>query len=303
MDQFTKVLVVVAVACLTIVQSQVSFESCSMQCGASTLGNAASNTHSSTFRIGKQGPKGEKGEKGTNAEQCECNDVAELAQKVSLLQRALLKTCEDTTIISQSASSGIYTIFPFKNKSAGLEVFCDFETDGGVWLVFQRRVDGTENFFRNFSDYVTGFGNPKGEFWLGLDSLHKLTKNGEYELRIDMEDFDGNMRYAFYSNFLVGAGTDYELTVGGYSGDAGDSLSSYSGQKFSAKDLDQDTRSSASCALLYKGGWWYSNCHSANLNGLYLGGNHDSYADGVNWQTWLGYNYSLKKVEMKLRKK
>lgn len=51
----------------------------------------------------------------------------------------------------------------------------------------------------------------------------------------------------------------------------------------------------------YHGAWWYSDCHSSNLNGLYLGGPHKSYADGVNWKAWRGYNYSYKVSEMKVR--
>ena len=71
---------------------------------------------------------------------------------------------------------------------------------------------------------------------------------------------------------------------------------------FSAKDRDQDLHPS-SCAESYKGGWWYGACHSANPNGLYLRGTTDQYATGVVWNQWRGYYYSLKKMEIKIRKK
>lgn len=79
-------------------------------------------------------------------------------------------------------------------------------------------------------------------------------------------------------------------------------MSGHRGYPFSTKDQDNDSYTSGSCAVNHKGGWWYSQCHSSNLNGVYHHGPHSSYADGVNWHTWKGYNYSAKRSEMKIRK-
>ena len=167
--------------------------------------------------------------------------------------------------------------------------------------MFQRRMDGSVDFYRNWTDYQQGFGNLSGEFWLGLDKLHRLTSTST-QLRVDMQDFDGNSAYAKYTSFSVGdSASKYTLSVSGYSGTAGDSLGGHNGQKFSTRDQDNDASGdSFSCAQTYKGAWWYNACHSSNLNGLYHGGSHSSYADGVDWQTWKGHFYSLKFTEMKL---
>ena len=81
----------------------------------------------------------------------------------------------------------------------------------------------------------------------------------------------------------------------------GDSMTEFHlGQKFSTPDQDNDV-ASGSCAVTYRGAWWYGGCHQSNLNGLYLRGSHTSEADGVNWSHWKGYYYSLKFTEMKMR--
>ena len=82
---------------------------------------------------------------------------------------------------------------------------------------------------------------------------------------------------------------------------SGDSLSYHNGNKFSTYDQDNDGYFFGSCAARYKGAWWYNSCHRSNLNGIYHNGAHKSYADGVNWKDWKGYNYSLKFTEMKMR--
>ena len=185
-----------------------------------------------------------------------------------------------------------------------LQVYCDMDSDGGGWAVFQRRMDGTEDFYRGWADYVKGFGDLNGEFWLGLNKIHRLTQvaNRPTTLRVDLADFEGEKRYAKYTTFQVlDSSREYQLSVGGYSGDAGDSLVSvHNGMNFTTKDQDNDVHSS-NCAVSYKGGWWYGGCHYSNINGLYLSGQHTSYADGVEWYHWKGYYYSLKTTEMKLR--
>ena len=80
-----------------------------------------------------------------------------------------------------------------------------------------------------------------------------------------------------------------------------DFISAYLG--FSTNDQENDLDSSHHCSQLYKGAWWYKSCHHSNLNGLYLNGSHVSYADGVNWYSFRGYHYSLKRTEMKVRTK
>ena len=85
-----------------------------------------------------------------------------------------------------------------------------------------------------------------------------------------------------------------------FTGTAGDSLSSHHGMAFSTKDRDND-KFGGNCAVSFKGAWWYGDCHSSNLNGLYHHGVHNSYADGINWRHWKGYKYSAKRAEMKIR--
>lgn len=81
---------------------------------------------------------------------------------------------------------------------------------------------------------------------------------------------------------------------------AGDALLKHNGMKFTTKDRDND-HSENNCASFYHGAWWYRNCHTSNLNGQYLRGQHTSYADGIEWSSWTGWQYSLKFSEMKIR--
>ncbi|XP_028743820.2 tenascin-X isoform X12 [Peromyscus leucopus] len=196
-----------------------------------------------------------------------------------------------------ASSSKTTTIFLNGNRERPLDVFCDMETDGGGWLVFQRRMDGQTDFWRDWEEYAHGFGNISREFWLGNEVLHSLTQAGDYSMRVDLRA--GNEAvFAQYDFFRVDSAMEnYRLHLEGYHGTAGDSMSYHSGSVFSARDRDPNNLL-ISCAVSYRGAWWYRNCHYANLNGLY-GSTVDH--QGVSWYHWKGFEFSVPFTEMKLR--
>ena len=114
-------------------------------------------------------------------------------------------------------SNGVYTIVP--DGVDAFDVFCDQTTNGGGWTVFQKRLDGSVDFYRNWTDYRRGFGDLSGEFWLGLDKIHRLTSQTNNKLRVELEDLDGNTAYVEYDTFAVADEADkYGLSVEGYTG-------------------------------------------------------------------------------------
>ncbi|XP_066057155.1 tenascin isoform X2 [Chamaea fasciata] len=206
------------------------------------------------------------------------------------------KDCSQA-LLNGEATSGLYTIYLNGDKAQPLQVFCDMGEDGGGWIVFLRRQNGKQDFYKNWNTYVAGFGDPKDEFWIGLENLHKITSQGQYELRVDLRD-KGDVAYAVYDRFSVGdAKSRYRLRVDGYSGTAGDSMTYHNGRSFSTFDKDHDS-AITNCALSYKGAFWYKNCHRVNLMGRY---GDNSHSQGVNWFHWKGHEYSIEFAEMKLR--
>ncbi|XP_068020203.1 ficolin-1-like isoform X2 [Melanerpes formicivorus] len=239
---------------------------------------------------GFPGPKGTKGEPG--------------------FPETWARNCQDL-LGKGKILSGWYTIYP--QGCNATTVFCDMDTDGGGWIVFQRRWDGSVNFLRGWDSYRRGFGSQLTEFWLGNDNIHFLTSLVLHhccppslpepcELRVDLRDFENNYYFAKYASFRVlGESEKYKLVLGDFlGGNAGDSFSYHKDMPFSTTDQDNDL-SSLNCATEYKGAWWYNDCHYSNLNGMYWLGTHSSYADGINWKTGKDYHYSLQRAEMKFR--
>ena len=198
---------------------------------------------------------------------------------------------------SGHTQSRVYSVDP--DGKGSFQVYCDMQTDGGGWTVFQRRQDGSVDFYRGWNDYKSGFGQLTAEFWLGNDKIHRLTAARPSSLRVELEDWNGVRVYAKYGKFNIGdEQAKYRLKVGSYSGTVTDSLTYHNNTAFSTKDRDNDNDGSSSCAVECTGAWWYKSCQLSNLNGRYLG-NQRHWA-GLRW-AFFRNNLSLKFTEMKLR--
>ena len=185
-------------------------------------------------------------------------------------------------------------------------VYCDTVTAGGGWLVIQRRIDGSVDFNRYWSEYEEGFGNlpvddedTTGEFWIGLRSLHCLTSQGHWELRIDYMLSNKIKGYLSYHHFRVGpASNDYRLSISGFIGNTTDPITgshSLNAMKFTTRDRDNDIWNGLNCAVDYVGnasGWWHKDCSYIYPNHQY----NNYYSIILNGQ-W----HSLPFIEIKIR--
>jgi len=188
------------------------------------------------------------------------------------------------------------------------------------WILIQKRgqYGNPQDYFSSklWDDYVSGFGDPQKEFWLGLDTISQLTETGNWELRVDLVDYEENNYTAFYSHFLVEEEPPYRLKISGFDSEISsveDSLAHHNGMAFSTRDNDNDLHDTENCAEVYLGAWWYNHCHDSNLNGMnYNAGSlpetQEFWANGIIWENDLNIpdhdNYfSWPKATMKIRRK
>uniref|UniRef100_A0A8D8CE94 Fibrinogen-like protein A n=2 Tax=Culex pipiens TaxID=7175 RepID=A0A8D8CE94_CULPI len=204
-----------------------------------------------------------------------------------------IKSCQE----ANSPTSGIFKMAGI-NGGDSFDVFCELESFDGGWLVFQQRYNGSVDFYRNWMAYRNGFGDVGGEFWLGLEKIYQLTKEGTWELIVELKDFHDNYKYARYSKFGLGNESEkYALSkLGTYSGTAGDSLGSHKGMKFSTYDNDNDTHNSKNCAENKHGAWWFLDCFYSHLNGQH------SDSDDTTAIKWPNSESGLKFTRMMIRK-
>ncbi|XP_013109646.2 protein scabrous [Stomoxys calcitrans] len=203
-----------------------------------------------------------------NATQTAQSLVAKLENVEQQFESIIAKLPKDCSEVTPSedapTNDGLYMIAPTGDHHPQM-AHCT--ADG--WTSIQRRYDGSADFNRSWEDYANGFGSPAGEFWIGNEQLHHLTLNNCTQLRVLMQDIYDNVWLAEYGQFYISSRSDgYRLHIGGYSGNASDALDYQQGMQFSAIDVDRDI-SQTHCAANYEGGWWFSHCQHANLNGRY----------------------------------
>ncbi|XP_038574228.1 angiopoietin-related protein 4-like [Micropterus salmoides] len=200
-------------------------------------------------------------------------------------------------------TSGVYTIKPINAEP--FNVFCEISAEGG-WTVIQRRQDGSVDFDQLWQAYENGFGSLNGEFWLGLEKIHSIAKDGGYILNIKVSDWSDDLASLRLPFSLGGEETKYSLQI--QETDAFSTLESSlgtdatSGLPFSTRDQDNDQKNDTNCAKHLSGGWWFSNCGRSNLNGRYFQSpppkQRHQRKQGIFWKTWRGRYYPLKSSVM-----
>ena len=168
------------------------------------------------------------------------------------------------------------------------------KTDGGGWTVFHKRFNGFVGFYRGWDEYKQGFGDVRGEFWLGNEKIHQLTEIPS-QLRVEIKTKNNGNKYAKYGNFTVtNEASNYTLFVGFYSGTASEKLAYHNGMAFTTKDRDNDEHDDYNLAVSYKGAWWYKISYHSNLNSNFGDGDYQWH-----WSPLLASEMKLKPVRSK----
>nr|KAF6400277.1 angiopoietin like 4 [Rousettus aegyptiacus] len=174
----------------------------------------------------------------------------------------------------------------------------------GGWTIIQRRQDGSVDFNQPWEAYKAGFGDPQGEFWLGLEKVHLILGGRGGRLAVQLQDWEGNAESLQFPVHLGGEDTAYSLQLTApVASKLGATTVMPSGLSlpFSTWDQDHDLRGDKNCAKSLSGGWWFGTCGHSNLNGQYFHSiprQRQQRKKGIFWKTWRGRYYPLQATTM-----
>ncbi|XP_069118958.1 ficolin-1-like [Argopecten irradians] len=172
--------------------------------------------------------------------------------------------------------------------------------------ITQRKTPTSEesadvDFYRNWDAYKAGFGDLRGNFWIGNEITHLLPTSPR-TLRVEMEGCNGKIGVAQYAEFQIPNGYHlYKLSINGFISDLShDALAKHNGHYFTTYDKDNDIYPDDNCAHAYHGAWWYYRCLTSNLNGRYEMNLAPDDAGGTT-MSWV-YFYDMQLLQKPLKK-
>ncbi|KAM9797100.1 angiopoietin-related protein 3 [Syngnathus typhle] len=198
--------------------------------------------------------------------------------------------------------SGVYIIQP--KQSEPFNVYCQMGSDGGSTVIQRRRADGSVDFDQTWQKYEKGFGHLEKDFWLGLEKIHSILKQGMYILKMDLEDWKEDKHWAEYRFSLDDSTEHYALHLTHFSGDLVDGMANSSGVPFSTKEQNNGNPQAPNCARDHTGGWWFTGCGENNLNARYQwerAKGRSARRRALHWKPGNGSAYSLKMTELSIR--
>ncbi|KAH3710596.1 uncharacterized protein LOC127858694 [Dreissena polymorpha] len=166
--------------------------------------------------------------------------------------------------------TGVYTI-KLAVSGRTLSVYCDMDTVGGGWTIFQRRFSNIENFNRTFHEYEQGFGDINGEFWLGLANVREMLGDDGSLLKVaynftesgstfEQTDTLSGFRLGpspYYKRYFNSQTYDEQLkSAGSFTVNKGIEPEYHNGSRFVTHDRDNQ----ANCGSLFGTGNWFADC-------------------------------------------